>query len=126
MATNTTALATGGTIRKPKIVQAVVDDDVKPVQVFDNADLRKYQWDPDHLALVKEGMRHVVNESNGTAWGSFPPPDYSFVSKWPKMNPDGVEKIVIAGKTGTAETGEPQRRRKLQQIARLVYVLRAA
>jgi penicillin-binding protein 2 len=107
MATNTTALATGGIIRKPKIVQAVVDDDVKPVQVFDNADLRKTKWDPDHLALVKEGMRQVVNESNGTAWGSFPAPDYSFVSKWPKMNPDGVQKIVIAGKTGTAETGEP-------------------
>jgi penicillin-binding protein 2 len=106
MATNTTALATGGTIRKPKIVQAQVDDDCKPIQTFDSTNLRSYKWDPDHLALVREGMRRVVNEPTGTAYGGYQAPDYDvFVSKWPLMNPDGLDKITIAGKTGTAETG---------------------
>ena len=106
MATNTTALATGGTIRKPKIVQAIVDDDGKPVQTFDNSDLRKITFEKDHLELVKEGMRQVVNDQSGTAFGAYQPPDYNvFVSKWPKTNPDGMDKLVIAGKTGTAETG---------------------
>jgi penicillin-binding protein 2 len=106
MATNTTALATGGIIRKPKIVAAVVDDDVKPLQKFDSSDLRTVNWDPAHLALVKEGMRQVVNEQHGTAYGSYQAPDYNvLIGKWPLTNPDGVDKIVIAGKTGTAETG---------------------
>lgn len=104
MATNTTALATGGTIRKPKIMHALVDDEVKPLQVFDNAILRTYQWDADHLKLVKEGMRRVVNEQAGTAWGNYGA-DGNFVSKWTRTNPDGAPPIVVAGKTGTAETG---------------------
>ncbi len=105
MATNTTALATGGTLRKPKIVQAVVDDDVKPIQVFDSTDLRTVKWDADHLALVKEGMRLVVNDPSGTAFHNIDADTGGYVSKWLKTNPDGVDPIIIAGKTGTAETG---------------------
>ena len=105
MATNTTALATGGIIRKPKIVQAVVDDNIKPVQAFDSTDLRTVKWNPEHLALVKEGMRLVVNDPSGTAFHNLDPATGEYVSKWLRTNPAGVDPIVIAGKTGTAETG---------------------
>ena len=60
------------------------------------------------LDIVKEGMRRVIDEEAGTARANG---DGS--TKWPLLNPtdqleDGtLEKINVAGKTGTAEFGLP-------------------
>lgn len=62
----------------------------------------------DALDIVKEGMNRVINGDMGTARANS---DGS--TKWPLLNPpdqleDGtLEKINVAGKTGTAEFGLP-------------------
>src|SRR5690606_8902857 len=60
------------------------------------------------LDIVKEGMRLVIDGPAGTARANG-----DGTTKWPKLNPtaqleDGtLEKINVAGKTGTAEFGVP-------------------
>ena len=51
---------------------------------------------------MREGMRRVVNERRRHA------PQHNLrrqTTKWKMTNPDGLDEIPIAGKTGTAETG---------------------
>ena len=59
---------------------------------------RELPFPPEHLAAVREGMRLVVNgdgESRGTGW----------------RGGDGLP-VSVSGKTGTAEVGAGERRRK--------------
>ncbi len=58
-----------------------------------------------HIDVVKEGMRRVCHEPGGTAFRTRV--DDPKTTKWPLTNPEGEEQILIAGKTGTAEFGEP-------------------
>ncbi len=91
LANMTAAVANGGTLYQPQIVEEVRDSDggtvlqpFKP-QVLSNIDVK-----PDYLALVRQGMRLAVSDPyKGTAY---------------KTNLKGV---AIAGKTGTAEIGDP-------------------
>ena len=63
--------------------------------------IREAGYDAEVLDVVIEGMRQVCNEEIGSA---FQYPDNS--TRWPLTNPEGEPKIVLAGKTGTAELGE--------------------
>ncbi len=98
MAMNTAALANGGRIYKPRIVQSVVDNDGNVLQEFAPVIKRRTKTDEEHLRIVNEAMRKVVNDPSGTANRNA---DGS--SKWSFSNPEGEDPIVIAGKTGTAE-----------------------
>jgi len=102
---NTAALANGGSFKKPHLVQQWIGADGKatPVEV---EEMGKLDIAQQHIDLVVEGMRRVVHEERGTANRTLVS-DGVFESKWPKTNPDGEEEILFAGKTGTAEFGEP-------------------
>jgi penicillin-binding protein 2 len=53
---------------------------------------------PEAVAAVKEGMRRVVNSEAGTGRGILP------VEQHPPMEDDPLSQMVIAGKTGSAQT----------------------
>ncbi len=107
IAVNTASLANGGKILRPRLVHSVVDDQGAEVQKFKAERLRSMKFDSDHLDLVREGMRRVVHEPTGTAHHSLIPGTSEQVTKWPLTNPPGEDEIIIAGKTGTAEIGNP-------------------
>ncbi len=132
MATNTVALANGGTIYTPTLVRdtikakSTVNDatpegsapDQEPTRVPAEPlpPLREMKFKPEHIEPVREGMLHVVNtfdETNLPLNGSvssieLPDNVHSTELAWPRTNPPGTadeDKILIAGKTGTAEVG---------------------
>ncbi len=105
MAVNTALLANSNAIYRPTIVRALVDDTVNIQQSFPTEVLRKPQFAPEHLALVREGMRRVTQGDQGTANYVYDE-NYQPVTKWPLTNPpDDPDQITIGGKTGTAEFG---------------------
>lgn len=85
LAAATAAIANGGTLWKPRIARAIVDDERHIVEAFDPVALREDIASPESLAIVREGMRLAVTEGSaiGLADLFFP----------------------TAGKTGTAQTG---------------------
>ena len=128
LAVNTAAIANRGTVLKPTLLRERFDEFDKviaaapalaaaatpvatPVAGTGAAPpgytpgkpqtIRETGYDPEVLEVVIEGMRQVCNEEIGSAYQY---PDGR--SRWPLTNPEGEEKIVLAGKTGTAELGE--------------------
>ncbi len=81
------ALANGGTLFQPQVVQAVETSDGAVVQEFSPRVRRQVQLQPDSLRRVTEALYDVVNDPNGTAY--------------PARDPS----LDVAGKTGTAQTG---------------------
>ena len=76
-------LANGGSLVHPWVVAQAGD------QAMAGAPATPLGWPASHLAIVREGMRAVVNDPAGT--GIYAHSDM----------------VVIAGKTGTAQTGRP-------------------
>jgi penicillin-binding protein 2 len=82
------AIANGGTLYKPQIVNKVVSSDAsKTVQEFSPQIIRSNFIDPANLQIVREGMRDGVTESYG-------------LSGTLRSLP-----VSVAAKTGTAEIG---------------------
>ena len=106
MALNTAALATFGEIWKPRLVEALLDQDGNEVQRFEPELLRRVEIGRQHVEVVREGMRRVVHSPESAAYASTDPQTSVQTSKWLSVNPEGEEEIVIGGKTGTAEVGE--------------------
>ena len=106
MALNTAAVANNGTLYKPMIVKSAVGADGKHAETKIET-LREIKINKNYLRIVREGMWGVVNdEAHGTAYSNYNYEIDAPVTKWPLTNPDGEDKIEIAGKTGTAEFGE--------------------
>ncbi|MBF6612066.1 MAG: penicillin-binding protein 2 [Chloroflexi bacterium] len=86
----TAAVANGGTLYKPQLVLKVTAPEGKTVKDYQPQTLGQVPVSPENLALVREGMRQVVaNKVKGTATRIT------------------LQSIPIAGKTGTAEFGDP-------------------
>lgn len=85
LASMSAALANGGTVWKPQIVQKVVDLDGRTDWVLKPEKLTQTNWSAKSLQAVRDGMESVVNDAGGTAWSS-------------RSN-----KVRFAGKTGTAQ-----------------------
>jgi penicillin-binding protein 2 len=86
------AIANGGTLYVPQIVQAVEAPDGSMIEEFPPRVRRRVSVDAAHLAYVIEGMVGVVNDPNGTAYDA---------------HIEGG--VTVAGKTGTAQVslGKP-------------------
>src|SRR5690606_38733234 len=93
MASVTASVASGGKVYQPRLVRKVVDKDstvVKDDKPILRHDLTLEGLKPEHVELVKRGMWRVVNEGGGTAGRA------------------KSELTTLSGKTGTAQTANPQ------------------
>ena len=106
MAVNTASLANGGIVYKPRVVQAIVDDNGAVLQEFAAVQKRKIKLDPGHLGLVLGAMKRVVHDDDGSAAYYFNEDGTRGESRWLTVNPEGEKEILIGGKTGTAEFGK--------------------
>lgn len=85
LAAATAAIANGGTLWKPRLAHAVLDQNGGTVRMFAPEAIRRDIARPESLKVVREGMREAVTKGSATALaGLFFP---------------------VAGKTGTAQTG---------------------
>lgn len=91
IANMTTAIANGGTLLKPRVVKKVVDADGKTIVPDERVIAGLIDVRPEHIATVKRGMRKVALPG-GTA---------------DKTLANQMGSLAVAGKTGTAEFGEP-------------------
>lgn len=101
MANVTAAVANGGVLYRPHVVEAVTDTAGRPVPVTlpdgtrldrPGGVLRRLPVDPAHLALIRQGMAAAVRSGTAQpAWTHLP------------------TEIRVAGKTGTAEFCDPIR-----------------
>ncbi len=100
LALNIGALSVGGRYFRPHLVTQRVDanEDVTEIGTEKTGELG---IDMAHIDVVREGMRRVCHEPEGTAHAS------GGETKWPLTNPEDEEEILIGGKTGTAEFGVP-------------------
>ena len=83
------AIANGGTLYVPQIVEAIENPDGTTVAHFEPKVRRQVEVDPMHLTTVMDGMFGVVNEYGGTAFD------------------ERIEGgVAVAGKTGTAQVSQ--------------------
>lgn len=85
------AIANGGTLYKPQIVDKILDNSGNVVQDIQPEVIRSNFIDPENLSIVRQGMRDGVTEDYG-------------LSKSLKSLP-----VPVAAKTGTAEIGYKDR-----------------
>ncbi len=90
LANVTAAVANGGTLYQPQVVQQIIDSDGGTViRGFQPHVLKTVPVSAENLTLIRLGMRNAVAGLHGTA---------------AKTN---LKDVLVAGKTGTAEFGEP-------------------
>ncbi len=86
----TAAVANGGTLYQPQLVEKVTDWSGNVVKDYQPKVLGQVPVSPENLALVRKGMRQAIADKvKGTAANRFT-----------------LKSIPVAGKTGTAEYGE--------------------
>lgn len=100
VALNVGALAMGGRFFRPHLVARRTSAEGEVTEIGAEK-IGELGIDAEHLAIVREGMRRVCHTPEGTAYAT------AGQTKWPLTNPEGEEEILIGGKTGTAEFGEP-------------------
>jgi len=79
------AIANGGTLYRPQLVEEIVDSEGATIQAFAPDVIRELPISKENIDLVRRGMRAAVAGPGATAWA---------------INVPGV---AVAGKTGTAE-----------------------
>jgi len=82
------AIANGGTLFQPQVVQEVVDSEKNVLEKFEPKILREISAKAENLKVVKEGMRQAVTSPQGSSY---------LLSSLP---------VSAAAKTGTAQTGK--------------------
>jgi penicillin-binding protein 2 len=85
------AIANGGTLLKPQLVERLESPDGKAVQRFEPQVVRKVDIPEAHRRAVVEGLVATVNEAGGTALGAR------------NQYREALKDVEIAGKTGTAQ-----------------------
>jgi penicillin-binding protein 2 len=83
------AIASGGALYVPQLVERVEQADGSTVEEFPPRVRRHINVDPAHIALIKQGLLGVVNDREGTAY---------------EARIEGG--VIVAGKTGTAEVSK--------------------
>jgi penicillin-binding protein 2 len=87
------ALGNGGTLYRPQVVERIAPPDGEATFTFKPEVIGKLPVSPESLKVIQEAMRGVVasTQPRGTAWHRF----------------TGLD-ILVAGKTGTAQSGSGQ------------------
>jgi penicillin-binding protein 2 len=85
------AIANGGTLYKPQLVQRVEGLDGRVVESFDPEVVRTVEMNPAHRDVIVEGLKSVTSEVGGTAF------------RVTQRYKERMKDIVVAGKTGTAQ-----------------------
>jgi penicillin-binding protein 2 len=86
------AIANGGTLYRPHLGQRVVAPNGDVVREVEPEVLDELGLAPAELAAIQDGLRRVVMDTRGTALGAFT-----------RGEPFPLDRIPVAGKTGTAE-----------------------
>lgn len=81
----TSALANGGTLYKPGLIESIKDPDGKVVEQFEPHVIERFVGQGRNMKLVREGLIEAVNGKRGTG------------------KPAKLKNITVAGKTGTAQ-----------------------
>lgn len=97
----TAAVANGGTLYRPQLVQKITGPNGEVVQDYQPQALGQVPVSQENLGLVREGMRQVIVNPKGTAATHIT-----------------LKSIEWAGKTGTAEFGDPIRIDKGKEVRR--------
>ncbi len=77
-----------GVTFKPRLVNRIVSPEGKVITVFEPEMSANVKLDKQHITLVKEGMKGVVNEQGGTAYSNA-----------------RLQNVSMSGKTGSAQSG---------------------
>ncbi|MBE0598481.1 MAG: penicillin-binding protein 2 [Desulfuromonadales bacterium] len=85
LAVMTAAVANGGKVMRPYLIQRIEDLDGKLLLEPQPEEMRTTTFAPAHLRAVRSALDAVVNEPGGTAWGS------------------RLAEAPFAGKTGTSQ-----------------------
>lgn len=92
------AIANGGTVWEPQVALRIEAFDGSAVRVFPPRMARKLELPATALAVVREGLRRVVNDPGGTAYGK------------------RLKELEVAGKTGTAQVAKMGKRVKMAEL----------
>jgi penicillin-binding protein 2 len=91
------AIANGGTIYQPQVVEEILDDNNTPIKSFNKSIKTTISDSSYDFAEILRGLSYVT-EAGGSAHGLRYRPEFSDISSWIKNN-----NIKIVGKTGTAQ-----------------------
>ncbi|HMO49600.1 MAG TPA: penicillin-binding protein 2 [Kiritimatiellia bacterium] len=94
MAMMTAALANGGTVYQPRLVIGMRPEGSEVFSSEAPVVLNRLAWDRRHIEVTRLGMKDVVMSSRGTARTA------------------RIPDVVVAGKTGTAEFGRKEDRKR--------------
>jgi penicillin-binding protein 2 len=89
IATILAAVGNGGTIYRPQTVEMIASEPGRPEWSFEPVEVAQLPVSPEHLSVIQESLYKVTSASYGTAYSAFL----------------GLE-VPVAGKTGTAESGQ--------------------
>jgi penicillin-binding protein 2 len=84
------AVGNGGTLYRPQVVEMIAADPGHPEWTFEPVAVAQLPVSPENLAVIQDSLHNVTSASYGTAYQAF----------------EGLA-LAVAGKTGTAESGQP-------------------
>jgi penicillin-binding protein 2 len=88
MARMVSAVANGGTLYRPQLVEMIASDPKNPEWVFEPARVGQIPVSAANLEVIQNSLHNVTASPSGTAYKAF----------------EGLT-VPVAGKTGTAESG---------------------
>ncbi len=91
IATMLAAVGNGGTLYRPQVVERIAADPARPEWTFQPVAVARLPVSAENLAVIQDSLHRVTSAPEGTAYQAF----------------EGLN-LAVAGKTGTAESGQPK------------------